>query len=624
MKIQLTLKTLLVMLVSFCSQSVWGQGCDDFSTLSSNSSYTDFKTTSGWTVTNSSRLSSFHEYIDEGYIAVCINGKTTDVGTITSPLLSGGCGTLRLKYACPYAETKGVSFNVAILKNESIVKEYDVVNTSVAQKTAYEWEQEINVSGEFVIYIINNSPSKNSKSNADRYAIWNINWSAYGESLKSDQTLIFSSSSCTADLSVEDFEEPTLIGAMTTVEYSSSNTSVATVDVESGEVTLKGVGETTITATAAENDEYLAGSASYVLTVADGSEVETYDGAYALVAEYENGHYALTNAAKGEDALAAIDATPNIVNGKLVMDAGDVRNSISWVITPDTKAGSYTIKTLDGDYLTGTEDGTPLTVDTKKCVWTWNDKYGTWFIGDRTFVYAGNVSLYFKNYDVDNIVGNDGYSGFTFSMPFTDGYTRNVASGNIGTICLSYDVDAADVKGAEFYSVLGKRTANGEVVSVLFVKETEGLKAGVPYVFRPTADLLVVAYAEGTSVDNPTCANGLYGSFAGESVAEGMYLLSGNKIVKCGTGSKIGANRAYINMDEVPEYSADSNVKPALEIGENGVVNSIDGIAVVGSGFVDVYSVSGVRLRGGMNAERALDGLAKGIYVVNGKKVVVK
>ena len=622
MKMQLILKTLLVMLMSFCSQSVWGQGCDDFSTLSSNSSYADFKTTAGWTVTNSSRLSSFHEYIDEGYMAVCINGKTSDVGTITSPLLSGGCGTLKLKYACPYAETKGVSFNVAILKNGSIAKEYDVVNTSVAQKTAYEWEQEINVSGEFAIYIINNSPSKNSKSNADRYAIWNINWSAYGESLKTDQTLIFSSSSCTVDLSVEDFEEPTLTGAMTTVEYSSSNTSVATVDAESGEVTLKGVGETTIKATATENDEYLAGSASYVLTVTGGSEEETYDGAYALVAEYENGYYALTNTAKGEDALAAIDATPNIVNGKLVMDTDDVRNSISWVITPDTKAGSYTIKTLDGDYLTGTEDGTPLTVDIKKCVWTWKEEYGTWVIGNRSFIY-GNASDYFKNFALSNI-GKGGYAGATISMPFTDGYTRNVASGNIGTICLAYDVDAADVKGAEFYSVLGKRTANGEVVSVLFVKETEGLKAGVPYVFRPTADLLVAAYTEGTSVDNPTSANGLYGSFAGESVAEGMYLLSGNKIVKCGTGSKIGANRAYVNMDEVPEYSADSNVKPALEIGGNGVVNSIDGIDVVDSGIVDVYSISGVRLRCGVNAERALDGLSKGVYVVNGKKVVIK
>lgn len=622
MKMQLILKTLLVMLMSFCSQTVWGQGCDDFSTLSSNSSYTDFKTAAGWTVTNSSRLSSFHEYIDEGYMAVCINGKTSDVGTITSPLLSGGCGTLKLKYACPYAETKGVSFNVAILKNGSIAKEYDVVNTSVAQKTAYEWEQEINVSGEFAIYIINNSPSKNSKSNADRYAIWNINWSAYGESLKTDQTLIFSSSSCTADLSVEDFEEPTLTGAMTTVTYASSNADVAIVNSESGEVTLKGVGETMITATAAESDAYLPGSASYVLTVTDDSEEGNYDGAYALVAEYENGYYALTNTAKGEDALAAIDATPNIVNGKLVMDAGDVRNSISWVITPDTKAGTYTIKTLDGGYLTGTEDGTPLTVDTKKCVWTWKEEYGTWVIGNRSVIY-NNFSDYFKNFALSNM-GKGGYAGATISMPFTKGYIRNVASGNIGTICLEYDVDAADVEGAEFYSVLGKRTANGEVVSVLFVKETEGLKAGVPYVFRPTADLLVAAYTEGTSVDNPTSANGLYGSFAGESVAEGMYLLSGNKIVKCGTGSKIGANRAYVNMDEVPEYSADSNVKPALEIGGNGVVNSIDGIDVVDSGIVDVYSISGVRLRCGVNAERALDGLSKGVYVVNGKKVVIK
>ena len=53
-------------------------------------------------------------------------------------------------------------------------------------------------------------------------------------------------------------------------------------------------------------------------------------------------------------------------------------------------------------------------------------------------------------------------------------------------------------------------------------------------------------------------------------------------------------------------------------------MNSIDGIDVVDSGIVDVYSISGVRLRCGVNAERALDGLSKGVYVVNGKKVVIK
>ena len=614
MKIQLTLKTLLVMLVSFCSQSVWGQGVTDVLTSDSlaatGTSYTKFEgvTLSSGAVYAGQTARSKSDAIQMRATSPSGIVTTSSGGTLTSIRVTWNSNS-----------TKGRTLEV-YGKNTAYDSSADLFSTKTKMGTLlgsikYDGTTEdyLVINGEYTYVGLR---SKEGAIYLDEIEI------TYGGEIKSQQILGFSSLSCVVDLSEEDFEEPTLSGAMTTVEYSSSNTSVATVDAESGAVTLKGVGETTITATAAENDEYLAGSASYVLTVTGGSEEETYDGAYALVAEYENGYYALTNTAKGEDALAAIDATPNIVNGKLVMDTDDVRNSISWVITPDTKAGSYTIKTLNGDYLTGTEDGTPLTVDTKKCVWTWKEEYGTWVIGNRSVIY-NNFSGYFKNFALSNM-GKGGYAGATISMPFTKGYIRNVASGNIGTICLEYDVDAADVEGAEFYSVLGKRTANGEVVSVLFVKETEGLKAGVPYVFRPTADLLVAAYTEGTSVGNPTSANGLYGSFAGESVAEGMYLLSGNKIVKCGTGSKIGANRAYVNMDEVPEYSADSNVKPALEIGGNGVVNSIDGIDVVDSGIVDVYSISGVRLRCGVNAERALDGLSKGVYVVNGKKVVIK
>ena len=616
MKIQLTLKTLLVMLVSFCSQTVWGQGQGVTDVLTSGcftatgASYTNFEGVTlpsgavyaGQTAKSSSGAFRLRATSPSGIVS------TKSGGTLTSVRVTWNSNS-----------TKGRTLEV-YGKNTAYDSSADLFSTKTKMGThlgsiVYDGTADayLSINGEYTFVGL---CSAKDAIYLDKIEI------TYGGEIKSQQILKFSSSSCTADLSEEDFEEPTLSGAMSTVEYTSSNTSVATVDAESGEVTLKGVGETTIKATATENDEYLAGSASYVLTVTGGSEEETYDGAYALVAEYEGEHFAMANTGTTTNSLDGVNVTASIVNGKLVMDAGDVRNSISWVITPDTKAGSYTIKTLDGDYLTGAEDGPPLTVDTKKCVWTWSEEYGTWVIGNRSVIY-NSFSDYFKNFALSNI-GKGGYAGATISMPFTDGYTRNVASGNIGTRCLSYDVDAADVKGAEFYSVLGKRTANGEVVSVLFAKETEGLKAGVPYVFRPTADLLVVAYAEGTSVDNPTSANGLYGSFAGESVAEGMYLLNGNKIVKCGTGSKIGANRAYINMDEVPEYSADSNVKPALEIGENGVVNSIDGIAVVGSGVVDVYSVSGVKLRGGMNAERALDGLAKGIYVVNGKKVVVK
>ncbi|MCD8078264.1 MAG: Ig-like domain-containing protein, partial [Lachnospiraceae bacterium] len=60
-----------------------------------------------------------------------------------------------------------------------------------------------------------------------------------------------------------------------TISYASSNTSVATVDTN-GKVTIKGVGTTTITATAAATANYTAATASYKLTVATASQSISY------------------------------------------------------------------------------------------------------------------------------------------------------------------------------------------------------------------------------------------------------------------------------------------------------------------------------------------------------------
>lgn len=89
------------------------------------------------------------------------------------------------------------------------------------------------------------------------------------------QTLSFNPTEKSANLG-EDFTEPILSGAMTTVTYSSSNTAVAEVDVNTGEVTLKGAGETKITATAEKTDEYFKATASYTLTVIDPDATVDY------------------------------------------------------------------------------------------------------------------------------------------------------------------------------------------------------------------------------------------------------------------------------------------------------------------------------------------------------------
>ena len=81
---------------------------------------------------------------------------------------------------------------------------------------------------------------------------------------KQDQTLAFPNASEDATLGGS-YTLQAVSGAQTDVTYTSSNTAVATIDGTT--VTLVGTGETTITATAAEDETYNSATATYTLTV---------------------------------------------------------------------------------------------------------------------------------------------------------------------------------------------------------------------------------------------------------------------------------------------------------------------------------------------------------------------
>ncbi len=84
---------------------------------------------------------------------------------------------------------------------------------------------------------------------------------------RKDADLVFSAEKVEAVLG-ETFTAPTLTKATNAdVEFESDNEKVATVDANTGVVTLLAAGSARITATAAENDEYRAGTASYLITV---------------------------------------------------------------------------------------------------------------------------------------------------------------------------------------------------------------------------------------------------------------------------------------------------------------------------------------------------------------------
>lgn len=89
----------------------------------------------------------------------------------------------------------------------------------------------------------------------------------YVDESKQNVTLSFPEDSYDADIN-DSFTAPTLTNTQNvTVTYASSKATVATVNEETGAVTLVGVGTTTITASFAGNDTYNSASASYTLVV---------------------------------------------------------------------------------------------------------------------------------------------------------------------------------------------------------------------------------------------------------------------------------------------------------------------------------------------------------------------
>ena len=93
----------------------------------------------------------------------------------------------------------------------------------------------------------------------------------------------FSSASATTALDeTESFVAPTLSNPQSlTIAYSSSNTSVATVDAGTGEITFNAVGNTTITATSTETAKYNSGEVSYTLTVTKAAEALPFSATFA-------------------------------------------------------------------------------------------------------------------------------------------------------------------------------------------------------------------------------------------------------------------------------------------------------------------------------------------------------
>lgn len=206
------------------------------------------------------------------------------------------------------------------------------------------------------------------------------------------------------------------------------------------------------------------------------------------------------------------------------------------------------------------------------------------------------------------VVENAGLHNVTLSRTFPAGWS---------TICLPFATTTAafgeEVKAQEFASA----DDNG-----LNFEEVTKLDANKPYLIyfpsETTAPVYLSAEVKTTTPESVTFGDFTFcGSYEASISMAGKYGVAdqGNvqKLMLGGEGSTLKATRAYFTK---------SGDQPAMiNINLDGNATGIENIEQNQADIYDVYNLQGQLIR--KNAT-SLNGLAKGIYIVNGKKVMVK
>lgn len=132
---------------------------------------------------------------------------------------------------------------------------------------------------------------------------------------------------------------------------------------------------------------------------------------------------------------------------------------------------------------------------------------------------------------------------------------NGLSKGNLGTICLPYEVK--EVTGASLWEI-AYLTNN-----TLVLEESKTIEAGLPYIFQAEQERIEgIIMTNLTVTTSPTNANeglagaknGLHGTLETirDKALEGKYVMANNEFVRCGSGCELGANRAYMVLEEVP------------------------------------------------------------------------
>ena len=398
-----------------------------------------------------------------------------------------------------------------------------------------------------------------------------------------------------ADGAVSYFFDTNSTGA---VSYESSETAVATIDASTGEITPVGYGTTTIKATTAANGDWYSSETTFTLIVKDDFVDLLLPGNVTFSGD---GYSAWSNIS-GLWSGATYAGNTNKVSTKFQLKED---NSVGVVVTSSVGR----VKKISIAWNSGTTTGRTLNI------YGTNTPYTTVAVG------ANEVSLGSFSSDDQSI------TELTIDADKNYGYIRIAAAGGalyLDKIQIEWNEDVVpmSVSDATWASFSSDKALDftGTAVTAYIAKEKDASNVTLSGIAKVPASTGIVVNAPAGTYAIPVLsgdADATTGNLlqpwltAGKPTAGTYYTLAvndKNPIFKKSSGGTLAAGKAYLYLS--------GTLAPVLNVSfENG---DVTGIADVRSKMEDlrgeVYDLQG----------RKVAQPTKGLYIVNGRKVVIK
>ena len=427
--------------------------------------------------------------------------------------------------------------------------------------------------------------------------VYKTSTASYEIKVKGAPALSFPQTSYTIEMG-DAFSTPKLNGLPkdVTPEYTSSNTEVATVDAATGEVKIVGVGTTTITVTSPNTDIYEETTASYELTVklATSKEVTIDFSKFGYTDQQE-----VTEVS--QDGIKLLFAKDTKYGAPAWLDNGNAvrmykKSSLKITATSNIKRIEFVF------------DGTNILKGVTCTSGKYDEAKGSWIFTDVKTKEATITNGETKIARIQKMI-------VTTELPTSAGAINIATEEGFGTFytdknyVLPQGLTAFGYTSIDDNNTLTKSEeyVAGDIVPANTAVVVKGAKGSYNYYNTEEAATKTIEknLLKGVTTDTKIEAKSGVKRYILTRADDGILAF-----YRTNTGNiNVKANRAYL---EVPTTMAVASF--SLEGTATGINNVVTTAAKQG-----IYTISGVRLNATTTKE-----LPAGIYIVDGKKVIVK